>query len=214
MKTIKTTVVACVLSIVLTSCLGDKKAVNISEMDDTGFVNEDFKGNLISYEKGMSACENMSAADIASMYNVSEDMIIYDDISKSDRRVPNSKPACSFFIKDGENDFEWLRGSMAIDRQIGKDEPGYENANLTGGGEDWAEAWALTKSMSKSSEWIKDMGLAAVWNERHSELKIKFEGYTLSIYPIRNKLNKAEVARDRDYKKVAIEMARAAGFIK
>ena len=203
-----------IISVLLTSCMGDKKAINISEMDDTSFVNEDFQGNLINYQKGMSACSNISAGDIASMYNVSEDKIHIEDPTKSDRYRKDIEPVCSFYIEDGENDFMWLRGSITLNREIGKDEMMGEIAEATGGGEDWEEAWALKKSMSKSSEWIDDMGMAALWNERLAELKIKFDGYTLNVYPIKNKLNKAEVAKNRDYKKAAIEMAKAAGFIK
>lgn len=211
---IKNLLVLSLIAITLASCLGDKKVVDVTEMNDTSsFINKNFKSNLINYSKDMSACEQMSTGDIASLYNVSGDMVVFEDISKSDRRVPNSKPACSFFIKDGENDFEWLRGSMSIEREISKNEANYENAKMTGSGEEFEEAWALQKSMSKSSEWIKDMGLAAIWNEKNKELKIKFKGYTLKVYPIKNRLNKAEVARNRDYKQMAIKMAKASGFI-
>ena len=200
-------------AILLTSCLGDKKAMNVSEMNDTGFVNTNFKSNAINYSKDMSACKNMSTGDIASMYNVSEGMVVFQDNSTSDRRVPNSAPICTFFIKDGENDFQWLRGSMNIQREINKDETAYEVAKAAGNGVEWEEAWAINKSISRSSEWIPNMGKAALWNESKTELKIKFDGYTLNVYPIKNKLNKAEVAKNRDYKKVAIAMAKAAGYV-
>ena len=214
MKTIKITLTAGLILILMTSCLGDKKAVNISEMDDTNFVNQDFKGNLIDYTKGMSACSNISAGDIANLYSVSADKVHIEDPTTSDRYRKDMEPVCSFYIEDGENDFMWLRGSIALNREIDKDEMMGEIAEATGGGENWEEAWALKKSMSKSSEWIDDIGMAALWNERLAELKIKFDGYTLNVYPIKNKLNKAEVAKNRDYKKAAIEMAKAAGFIK
>ena len=162
----------------------------------------------------MSACESISASDIASIYGVSEDLIVINDITKTDQRQPNSPPSCMFYIKTGDNDFEWLRGSISVQREIRKDEMAYDVAKAAGNGEEWEEAWALNKSISKSSEWIKDMGMAAVWNSKKVELKIKFNGYTLSIYPIKNKLNQAEVAKNRDYKNVAIAMAKASGFIK
>ncbi len=202
-----------VLSICLMSCLGDKKTINVSEMDDTSFVNTAFRGNLINYSKDMSACENISASDIASMYNVSENRILFQDVSKSDRRVPNSAPVCTFYIKDGDSDFVWLRGSMSIQREIDKNETAYDIAKAAGNGEEWEEAWALNKSISKSAVWIKNTGLAAVWNERKKELKIKFKGYILNVYPLKNRLNKAEVAKSRDYKAIALDMAKAAGYI-
>ena len=202
------------ICVCLTSCLGDKKTVNVSEMNDISFVNKNFKDNLINYSKDMSACENMSPNSIASLYNVSENMVLFEDVSKSDRRVPNSSPICSFFIKDGENDFQWLRGSISIQREIGKDEIAYDVAKAVGHGVEWKEAWALNKSISKSSVWLKGIGLAAVWNDKNKELKIKFKGYILYVNPLKNGLNKAEIAKNRDYKKVAIAMAKAAGYIK
>lgn len=201
-------------SICLISCVGDKKAIDVSEINDTSFVNENFKENHINYSEDMSACENMSASDIASLYNVSTDLVVFEDVSKSDRKAPNSPPVCNFFIKDGDNDFKWLKGSMSIQREIGKEETAYEVAKALGNGVEWIEAWALNKSISKSSEWVNDMGLAAVWNDKSKELKIKFIGYNLYVYPLKNSLNASEVSKNRDYKKVAIAMAKSAGFIK
>lgn len=202
------------ITILMSSCLGDKKAANVAEMNDNSFINENFRENGISYSKDMSACEIMSASDIASLYNVSESMIVFEDISKSDRRVPNSAPTCMFYLKDGASDFEWLRGSMNVQREIGKNETAYDIAKAAGNGEEWEEAWALNKSISKSSEWIENIGMAALWNDKKKELKIKFKGYTLNVYPLKNRLNKAEVSKNRDYKSIAIAMAKAAGFIK
>lgn len=204
----------CLTALVLSSCLGDKKVMNTDEVGDISFVNKNFKDNLINYSKDMSACENMSPSSIASLYNVSENIVLFEDVSKSDRRVPNSPPICSFFIKDGENDFQWLRGSISIQREIGKDETAYDVAKAVGHGVEWKEAWALNKSISKSSVWLKGIGLAAVWNDKNKELKIKFKGYILYVNPLKNGLNKEEIAKNRDYKKVAIAMAKAAGYIK
>lgn len=200
------------VAVLMSSCLGDKKTINVEELGDTSFVNDNFNGNLINYTKSMSACDNISASDIASIYEVSEGDVIIQDVTKTDQRVPNTPPSCMFYIKTGDNDFEWLRGSISVHREIGKDEYMGDIAQAAGGGENWEDAWALKKSISKSSVWIKNMGQAALWNERKSELIIKFEGYTLNVYPIKNLMNKAEVAKNRDYKKAAIAMAKAAGF--
>ena len=213
MKKVVTPISFIVITLALFSCLGDKKAANVSEIGDTSFINKNFKGNLINYSNNMSACKNMSVSDIASMYHVSENRVVIQDASKSNRSAPNSSPICTFFIKDGASDFEWLRGSMNIQREITKDETAYDIAKAAGNGVEWEEAWALNKSISKSSEWVKGMGMAAVWNKSKTELKIKFKGYTLSVYPLKNRLNKVEIAKNRDYKKVAISMAKAAGYI-
>ena len=195
------------------SCLGDKKMADIEEMGNTSFVNKNFKGNRINYNMNSSACENMSASVIASMYSVTEDKVIFNDISKSDRRVPNSPPICNFYIKDGENDFLWLRGSISMIPDNGKNADGTVTNTSTGYGKDWAEEWAIQKSTSKSSEWIETSGMAALWNESKRVLNIKFEGYTLNINPPGNKLNKDEATKNRDYKKAALAMAKACGYI-
>ena len=56
--------------------------------------------------------------------------------------------------------------------------------------------------------------MAAVWNANKTELKIKFKGYTLNVYPPTNKSYQDEVAKNRDYKNAAIAMAKAAGYIR
>ncbi|NRB59883.1 MAG: hypothetical protein HRU50_08125 [Winogradskyella sp.] len=201
------------LAMVLVSCLGDRKAMDIAEMGDTSFVNKNFKGNLISYDKNRSACEQLSISALANFYEVSEDKIHIMDNKNSDRFRKDMEPQCSIYIETSENDYEWLRGSISVFREIGKDEMMGEIAEATGAGENWEEAWALQKSMSESAEWIENLGMAAVWNGNKSELKIKFEGYTLTVYPSTNKLNKEEVAKNRDYKKAALLIAKAAGYI-
>jgi hypothetical protein len=195
------------------SCLGDKKAVNIAEMEDSTFINTNFKGNLINYEEGMSACDKISVEEIASLYNVTANLIHIEDPTKSDRYKKNMKPVCNFYLESGSSDFEWLRGSIGINREVGKDEYMGDVAEAVGSGENWDEAWAMKKAMSKSSEWIPNLGKAALWNESKKILEIKMEGYTLIIIPLKNRLNKTEVAKNRDYKKLALEMAKASGYI-
>ncbi|MGC6431973.1 MAG: hypothetical protein ACON5F_13085 [Jejuia sp.] len=199
------------LATLMTSCLGDKKAVNVSELEDTSFVNENFKGNLINYNKD-SACEQMSLSTLATLYNVSEDKIRVLDNKNSDRFRKEVEPQCGFYIETSKNDYEWLRGSISLFREIKKNEMMGEIAEAAGGGEKWQEAWALQKSISKSAEWVDNLGMAALWNESKHELKIKFDGYTLMVYPPKNSLNKEEVAKNRDYKKIALAMAKAAGY--
>ena len=86
-------------------------------------------------------------------------------------------------------------------------------AEAVGAGKNWEEAWSLKKSISKSAEWIPNMGKAALWNARKKTLEIKFDGYNLLINPPKNILNKEETAKNRDYKEIAIEMAKSCGFI-
>lgn len=202
-------------TLLLTGCFGDKRTVNVKEIGDTSFVNKSFKGNLINYADGMPACDKLNESTLASIYNVAADLIIIDSPQKNpQRQSSNSSPVCSFYVKSGGSDFEWLRGSISVNREIGKDEMMGEIAEAAGGGENWKEAWALKKSISKSAEWVDGMGQAALWYPAHARLEIKFDGYILSVFPPKNKLNQAEQAKNRDYKKAAIQMAKAAGYIR
>lgn len=201
------------LSICLMSCLGDKKVVNVSEIGDSSFVNKNFKGNLVNYAEGMSACDKISAIDIAKLYNASADLIHIEDPTKSDRYKKDLPPTCMIYLKTGASDFEWLRGSIGLKREIGKDEFMGDVAQAAGMGKDWEEAWSLKKSISKSSEWLPNMGMAALWNASKKQLEIKFDGYTLTVIPLKNRLNAAEKTAKRDYKKIAIAMVKAAGYI-
>jgi hypothetical protein len=201
-----------ILTIATTSCIGDKKAIDVNDIGDTSFINASFKGNKINYKTGMSGCDKLTAGTIASLYNVSNDLIHIEDPTKSDL-YKDPQPGCMLFIKQGENDFEWLRGSIHVQREIAKEEFMGEIAEAAGTGENWEEAWSLKKSISKSSVWLPNMGKAALWNERKSVLEIKFEGYTLIVKSLKNILNEAEKTKKRDHKKIAIAIARASGYI-
>lgn len=201
------------IAISFTACTGDKKPANVQEIGDTSFVNTNFKNNLINYTEGMSACDKITPAFIASLYDVSSSLVHVEDPTKSDRYRKDIAPACMFFIKTGSNDYEWLRGSIAVNREVGADEFMGDIAEAAGNGENWEEAWSLKKSISRSSEWLPNMGKAALWNEKNVMLEIKFEGYTLIVEPLKNILNEDEKSKNRDYKTIAVAMAKAAGYI-
>lgn len=201
------------IAVFLTSCLGDKKQIDVEEANDTAsFINKDFKGNLIDYSENMSACDRMTKVDLANLYNVSEDDIIWMD-SASNERMNSNKPTCNFRVMLGENEFNYLIGGITVNREIKKDEMMGEIAEASGSGENWKEAWALQKSMSESAEWIDGVGLAAMWKPKRRELHIKFEGYSLYVMAPGSAINQEENAKNRDYKSIASAMARNAGFI-
>jgi hypothetical protein len=212
MKTIKVLSIV-MASLLITACLGDKKSIDIEEANDTtSFVNKDFKGNLIDYDENMSACDRMSKSDLAKLYDVSAEEIIWMD-SASNERMNSNSPTCNFRVMLGENEFNYLIGGITVNREIKKDEMMGEIAEATGGGENWEEGWALQKSISKSAKWVKGVGLAAMWKPNKRELIIKFDGYSLYVMAPGAAFNQEEKARNRDYKTIALEMARKAGFI-
>ena len=198
--------------VLLSSCLGDKKPVSQDEMAARGFINDNFKGNKIDFSKKTSACEQLVAPQIADLYQVAATDVLIQDAVNNNGNSSNVSPSCQFYIKTGDNDFEWLRGSMTVQPEIKKDEYMGEIAEATGAGENWQEAWALKKSMSNSAEWIPELGKAALWNPSKNLLEVKYDGYTLKVIPLRNKLNKIEVGKQRDYKKMAVEMVKLAGY--
>ena len=206
------TLLSLVLLLTTISCTGDRKSLAGQDLGDTSFVNKDFKGNLIDFDEKMSACDQITADEIASLYGFSAEDVVIQDASKLNLKN-NGKASCMFYIKSGGSDFEWLRGSILVQHEIGKDEYMGDVAEAVGSGENWEEAWTLKKSMYKSSDWVPGLGMAAIWNENKTTLEIKFDGYTLVVHPIKNVLNKEEVARNRDYKKMALGLAKAGGYI-
>lgn len=206
------TLLSLVLLMTTVSCIGDRKSLVGQDLGDTSFVNKKFKGNLIDFSEGMSACDRITADEIASLYGFSsEDVVIHDNTKMNFKNA--DIPSCMLYIKTGESDFEWLRGSIQVQREVSKDEFMGDVAEAVGSGENWQEAWSIKKSMYKTSEWVPNLGLAAIWNENKTTLEIKFEGYTLLVHPIKNNLNKEEVVRNRDYKAMALGLAEAAGYI-
>lgn len=209
----KNTIILGAAAVLITSCLGDKKLANVDEIGNTSFVNEDFDSNLINYQPGMSACANISAADIAQLYGVAANQVHVEDPTQSDRYQKGMEPMCRFYLEVGESDHFWPRGSIALQREVSADETMGEIAEAVGSGENWQEAWSLKKATSESSEWIPNMGQAALWNERKTTLEIKFDGYTLIVNPLTNPLNEEYTRVNRDYKKITIAMAKAGGYI-
>jgi len=195
-----------------TSCLGDRQTIIGQDLGDTSFINKSFKGNLINYKEGMSACDKLSPQVLADLYNKSEADIIITDPTKSDRYVKPS-PGCIIHVKMSDEKFDHLTGTINVFMEIKSNEFMGDVAEATGTGENWEEAWALKKSFRKNSEWLSGMGQAALWTEKLRKLEIKFEGYTLEVVAPGAAFNQIEKAKNRDYKAIAIRIAKEAGFI-
>ena len=196
MKTINFIIIS-LIAVFLTSCKGDKKSIIGADTSDDSFVNKNFDGNLINYDENMSACSNFSAADLAKHYDVPNGAIMIRD-STVDERLEAYNPTCKFTVMLGEGK-GYLLGSISVYSEAQKDEH-------------WEESWALRKAASRSAEWIKGVGRAALWKPGNRKLTIKFEGYSLviSVPGINRDSNKKNVR----YKKIALDMAKSAGYIK
>ena len=182
--------------LLLTSCIGDKKSIIGADTSDDSFVNKNFDGNLINYDVNMSACSNFSEADLAKHYDVPNDAIIIRD-STVDERLEAYSPTCKFTVMFGEGK-GYLLGSISVYSEDQKNNH-------------WEETWALKKAASRSAEWVKGVGRAALWKPGNRILTIKFEGYSLviSVPGIDRDSNKKNVR----YKKIALAMAKSAGYI-
>ncbi|MEM9932542.1 MAG: hypothetical protein AAF824_02975, partial [Bacteroidota bacterium] len=189
------------------------KSIIGADLGDTSFVNTSFKANEVDYTEGMSACDQLSAATLADLYGVSEDMVLISDPTKMENSRFVGGPSCMIHIKLSDIKGDHLTGTISLAREVGKEEFMGEIAEATGGGENWEEAWALKKAMYESAEWMEGMGLAALWTGNKRMLEIKFKGYTLSMIAPGAAFNQEENSRNRDYQKIAVALAKSAGYI-
>ena len=190
MKTIQNIITVTFISLLFMSCFGDKNTVIGQDFGDTSFVNKDFSGNkkeFAALPKNM--CEFISESQLKKSYPDAS-KILFDDgktfMTKS----------CRFLVYIGNNEYDYLSGTIiAVEDQIAE-------------GEDWKETWELKKKMSKSSEYVSGLGQAAVWIGKKRELSIKMDGYMITINVPGSPFNKEEIAKKRDYKAIAIKIAK------
>jgi hypothetical protein len=178
--------------------IGDKKSGidSVNEIGNTSFVNKKFSGNIINYNSDLNPCQTLGKDALAKLYQVSSEEVHVIEGNKSNQ-------VCTYRVLFGGNESNLLIGSIAIR----PDNPDNEVGT-------WEERWSIQKVTSKSSEYLPNMGKAALWKGSKRTLSIKFEGYTLEIYAPGSAINVKEKKKNRDYKSIAIGMAKAAGFLK
>ncbi|PTX63487.1 hypothetical protein C8N46_10187 [Kordia periserrulae] len=178
----------------LTSCFGDKNTVVGQELGDSSFVNTNFSGNkkdFAALPKNM--CEFISESNVKNLYPDAT-KVLFDDgktfMTKS----------CRFLVYMGDDEYNYLNGTIiAVEEKLAE-------------GEDWKETWELKKKMSKSSSFVSDLGQAAIWIDKKRELSVKLEGYMITITVPGSPFNEQEIAKKRDYKKIAVEIAKNTGL--
>jgi len=194
MKTIQRIAALMVFSFLFTACFGDKNTVIGQDLGDTNFVNKNFTGNkkdFAALPKNM--CEFISEGKVKELYP-DAGKILFDEgktfMTKS----------CRFLVYVGDSEYDYLSGTIfAIEDKIAE-------------GEDWKEIWELKKKMSKSSAFVSGLGQAAVWIGKKRELSVKMDGYIIKINVPGSPFNKEEIAKARDYKSIAIELAKSTGL--
>ncbi|WP_143592051.1 hypothetical protein [Tenacibaculum holothuriorum] len=190
MKSIFKITVLCCLSVLFVSCFGDKKTAIGTDFNDTSFVNKSFKNNKVNFSNLNNSCQFVSKNQIAKLYNVTEDkvQIIGNELSKS----------CTIRVLISDNNFDFLTGAISF----------YKTPDKLDDGSTWVDSWQLKKGLSKSSVWIKNMGKAALYNAKKRTLFIKFNNYTMELIAPGSDFNQIEKAKKRDYKTIALTLAK------
>jgi hypothetical protein len=178
------------ITILFGSCFGDKKSAISTTLSDDSFVNKNFKGNRLEYADISSPCQYISKEALAKYYGTSNDKVLLMGGNSSSK-------TCTIRIQLSDQEFDYLTGSIHF----------YEEANKRPDGSTWEDDWQLQKEISKRSEWISNVGKAAMYKEPKRELLIKYDGYTMSVIAPGSAVNQIEKSKNRDYKKIAISMA-------
>ncbi|MFK8162612.1 MAG: hypothetical protein AB8H12_09130 [Lewinella sp.] len=181
-----------IFSLSFVSCShGDKEsAIGATFEDADSFENKYFTGNKISLAEFTQPCQYISKAIVASMMSIPVEKVDY-------RPVPVEKKCVyTIIFNDDADQPDYTTGSLALVREV------------TGVEEEWKDNWSVKKGISKSAEWVPNLGKAAIWNPSKRILEVKFEGYTLQVFP-----PKGPGKDTKNSKKWALEMVKLAGFV-
>jgi len=176
--------------LLLSSCFGDKKSAIGTNFNDSSFVNKSFDGNKLSFAEISSPCNYTSKEALAKLYDTSEDRVILIGNAQS--------KTCTIRIQLSEEEFDYITGAIHF----------YEEANKRADGTTWVDDWQLQKGISRSAQWVSDLGKGAMYKSAKRELWVKFDQYTMSVIAPGSAFNQTEKALDRDYQKIAIAMAK------
>ncbi len=179
------------ITLLLSSCFGDKKSAIGTTFNDSSFVNKSFSGNKINFMDISSPCNYTSKEALAKLYNTSEDKVVLIGGNAQSK-------TCTIRIQLSEEEFDYITGAIHF----------FEEANKRSDGTTWEDDWQLQKGMSRSAQWISNMGKAAMYKNAKRELLVKFDEYTMSVIAPGSAFNKTEKALDRDYEKIAVAMAK------
>lgn len=175
--------------VLFTNCFGDKKSAVGTDFNNTSFVNKKFT-NKVSFSEIEDVCSYVSAQHLAKLYNVNETDITIIKGNSTNKR-------CSFYVKLSDQKLDHIIGSIGF----------YEEKDKNEDGSTWIESWQIRKNVSKSAEWIPNLGQAAYYRGSKRELFVKFKDYTMSITAPGSAFNKIEKEKNRDYKKIALALA-------
>lgn len=187
---------------------GDKKMIITEDFGDTSFVNKNFAGNKKEFNNIDNICDLIPVSQVADLYKVEESQVL---IARNPQG--GTQTSCRFLISFSEQKFDNITGIIAVTREVSESEDLGEIAKAAGHGTDWVEAWELKKKMSKSAEYISDMGKAAIWFGSKRNLLVKLDGYNLSLTVPGSDFHEKEKTMNRDYKSIALAIAKNIGLL-
>ncbi len=191
MKKLKQIALFALTSFLFTACFGDKNTVIGQEFGDTSFINKEFTKNKIEFSAlPKNMCSFISKDKLNELYPGAS-KILFDDGKTFQTKN------CRFLVYMDDGKYDYLSGAIfALEDQLAE-------------GEDWKQTWELKKKTSKSSEFISGFGKTAIWNAKKRELFIKMEGYMITISVPGSSFKEEEVAKNRDYKNIALQIAKS-----
>ena len=193
MKELKILSLSALLSILLVSCIGDQKTVVGQEFGDTTFINDNFQGNKKDFsELPNNLCEFLNENVILKTYD-NATSVTFDDKS------PFMNKNCQFAVIYFNDNSQFIKGSLFV-TEIEDESDG------------WKEIWELKKKRFESAEYVKNIGLAAVWNGKQRKLEIKMKGYDVLITVPPKMTAKNQIDNKSNVKNVAIAIAKNTGL--
>ena len=194
MKNLQRIAITTAISFLLMACFGDKNTVIGQELGDSNFVNTNFSGNKVDFSAlPKNMCSYIKESKLKELYPDAK-KILFDD-----GKTFASKN-CRFLVYTSDEKFDYLSGTI------------FAAKNAIAEGEDWKQTWELKKKMSKSGVYVSGLGEAAIWIGKKRELSIKMDGYIITINVPGSPFKKEELDKKRDYKNIAIEIAKSTGL--
>lgn len=187
MKVFKNGLLLLVTALLSASCIGDQNTVIGQEFEDSDFVNENFKGNKKNFsDLPKDLCEFLDEASILKGYNNATSVLFNGKNSFVNKN-------CQFSVIFFNDQSQYIIGTLFINEDT------YA--------EDWKDHWEMKKKRFRSAEYIKNLGMAAIWNGKQRTLDIKMKGYTVVITVPSKMIAKNKLDTNANVKDIAIAIA-------
>ena len=187
MKVFKNGLLLLVTALLSASCIGDQNTVIGQEFEDSDFVNENFKGNKKNFsDLPKDLCEFLDEASILKGYNNATSVLFNGKNSFVNKN-------CQFSVIFFNDQSQYIIGTLFINEDT------YA--------EDWKDHWEMKKKRFRSAEYIKNLGMAAIWNDKQRTLDIKMKGYTVVITVPSKMIAKNKIDTNANVKDIAIAIA-------